>query len=272
MRASRSRLARRTASTTTSAPSNAVMVTRPEKLLSRSVPPGSSATFRVTCSVSANARPEWRPTSARAARTKAAVRIGRWTERVPLGLLRCSLEASLFVLGASLFVLEASLFVLRSTFEVQRSRVDGHADDGVDAEGVEVVDLILCGDPAGGRHAARRGAPDFEDRLHVGAAHQPFRIHMGIEELVAEGLERSDGVSGSQRKRRFPPMDDDLAAAAVDGGNDALAADRVRERFGERQVRLAVLEQRRAGDDLMRTAVEEVVGARDRPDASADAA
>ncbi len=41
---------------TTSGRSEAVMVTRPEKLLSRSVPPGSSWMVRVMCSVSSPKR------------------------------------------------------------------------------------------------------------------------------------------------------------------------------------------------------------------------
>ena len=63
-----------------------------------------------------------------------------------------------------------------------------------------------------------------------------------------------------------------LAAAAVDRGDDAVAADGVGQRLREREIGRAVLEQRRAGDDLLRAGGEHVARALDGADAAADAA
>jgi len=82
----------------------------------------------------------------------------------------------------------------------------------------------------------------------------------------------SAGLLRRQRQRRFPSVNHYVSAAAVDGGDDALTTDRVGERRGEVDVRTAVLEQRGPGDDLMRAGGEDVLRARDRANAAADAA
>ena len=65
MRSSCAAAARRTASITTSDRSDAVMVTRPEKFLSRSVPPGSIGSVRLMCSVSSKSA-DWPEPASRA--------------------------------------------------------------------------------------------------------------------------------------------------------------------------------------------------------------
>ena len=67
-------------------------------------------------------------------------------------------------------------------------------------------------------------------------------------------------------------MDDDLAAAAVDGGDHPLGADGVGQRLGEVEIGPPVLEQRRAGDDLLGAGGEDLLRALDRSNAAADAA
>ena len=101
---------------------------------------------------------------------------------------------------------------------------------------VELVDLLLGGDAAGGRDAPRRGRANGEDRVDVRAAHQPFGVDVGVEELAAVRLERADGLDGGERQRGLPAVNHDVAAAAVDGGDDALGADRVGERLGELEI------------------------------------
>ena len=68
--------------------------------------------------------------------------------------------------------------------------------------------------------------------------HQAFGVDVGVEELAAERLERADRLDRGQRQRRLPAVNDDLAAAAVDGGDDALAADGVGQRLREREIGL----------------------------------
>src|SRR5258708_23691612 len=136
------------------------MVTRPEKFLRRRVPPGSIWIVRVTCSVSSKSRGAASAgiASARTAKAAAMVRMVPWTGKALEG-----------------FGVQGSRFV-RSGFRVQRARVNRHADDRVDAESVEVVDLFLRGDAAGGGDAAGRGAAHCEDRVDVRAAHQPLGV------------------------------------------------------------------------------------------------
>ena len=116
------------------------------------------------------------------------------------------------------------------------------------------------------------GVAHGDDRLDVRAAHQPLGVDVGVEELVAERLERADRLDGGQRQRGLPAVNHDVAAAAVDGRDDALAPTASRQRFGEHEIGLAVLEERRAGDDLLRAGREDVARAFDGADAAADAA
>src|SRR5262249_13651373 len=221
MRFRRSRGARRTASTTTSDRLAAVMVTRPEKLLSRSVPPGSSGSVRLACSVSSSQRCApiaADPASAQRAKAKRSFRMTTWTRS----------RARTFAFGA--------LFLDFRVVHAQRAGVDGHADDSVDAERVEIVDFLLRRDASGRRHPARGGVPESGDGGDVRALHQPFRVHVRVEELVAVGFERADRLGRRERQGRLPAVDDDVPAPAVDRGDDALAADRIGQRSREGEI------------------------------------
>ena len=55
--------------------------------------------------------------------------------------------------------------------ERQSPRVDGHADNGVDAFGVEVVDFLTRGNAAGRGDAPPSGPSDGENHVHIRAAH-----------------------------------------------------------------------------------------------------
>src|SRR5713226_1657593 len=145
---------------------------------------------------------------------------------------------------AQTFTDQALAISRRRRVGIQRARVDGHTDDGVDAEGVEVVDLTLRADPPGRRHAARRRVPDRQDRLQVRPAHQPFGVDVGVEKLVAVRLQRADGLRGGQRQGRLPAVNHDMSVAAVDGSDDALATDGVAEPPRECEVGLSTLEER----------------------------
>src|SRR5215208_5382126 len=115
----RSRVARRTASTTTWSPSVAVMFTRPEKLLSRRVPPGASLNVWLTRSVSPRAASRSGVAHARSVKAAKA--------------------------AAPFFI---DRFDEPSVREVQDAGVDGHTDDRVDAERMQPVDFTLRRDPA----------------------------------------------------------------------------------------------------------------------------
>ena len=84
----------------------------------------------------------------------------------------------------------------------QLARVDRHADDGVDARGVEAsISSHVVMPPAA---VTRRvgGAADGHDRVHVGALHQPLVVDVGVEELAAVRLERPHGVDRGDRQQR----------------------------------------------------------------------
>ena len=63
------------------------------------------------------------------------------------------------------------------------------------------------------------------DRRHVGALHQAFLVDVGVEELAEERLQLANGIDGGERQRGAPAVDDDVAALAVDGGDQPLGAD-----------------------------------------------
>src|SRR5512138_3417006 len=75
-----------------------------------------------------------------------------------------------------------------SAIERQLPRVYCHAHHRVHAGGVEAIDLVPRSDASGRRDAPARRRADGEDRLHVGALHQPLAVDMGVEELAAERL------------------------------------------------------------------------------------
>ena len=119
------------------------------------------------------------------------------------------------------------------------------------------------------RVVARRTARMASD---VGAAHQAFGVDVGVEELTAERLQGADGIHGPDGEDRLPAVNRDVAAPAVHRGNDLLGADRVGQLLRELEVGLAVLEERRPGDDLPGARRQHVARAFDRADAAADAA
>src|SRR5688500_6376693 len=73
---------------------------------------------------------------------------------------------------------------LRMLIDCERACIDGHPDDGVDAEGVECVDLLAGGDAAGCRNLALGRLGYRLDCRHVGALHQALFVDMRIEELL----------------------------------------------------------------------------------------
>ena len=117
---------------------------------------------------------------------------------------------------------------------------------------MELVDLLLRGDAAGGGDAPVVAFVTARMAAMLGPAHESFGVHVGVEKLVAERLEGADRVDGRERQRGFPAVNHDVAAATIHGRNDALASDRLGECAGELEVRRAVLEERRSGDDLLR--------------------
>ncbi len=110
------------------------------------------------------------------------------------------------------------------------------------------------------------------DGRHVHPLHEPFVVHVGVEELVAVGLERLHRFDGCHGEGGAPAVDDEPAAAGVHRGNHLLAPDRVADFPGERDVHVPFLEERRTEDDLLRARLDHLPGALDRSDAAADAA
>jgi hypothetical protein len=99
--------------------------------------------------------------------------------------------------------------------------VERHAHHRVDADRVELVDLLHRGDPAGGDDLARRRAADRRDGVHVGALQHPLAVHVRVQERAEERLELTDGLHGGQGQRRAPAVNHDLTALAVHGGDQA---------------------------------------------------
>ena len=60
--------------------------------------------------------------------------------------------------------------------------------------------------------------------LDVGAFHQAFGVHVGVEELVAVWFERADRFDGCEGQRGFPAVNDDVPAAAVHRADDVVAS------------------------------------------------
>src|SRR5438093_8159724 len=165
IRFSRSRGARRTALTTTSAASVPVIVTRPEKLLSTSLPPGSSFRVRETFSVSSYQRcaadGEEEAASAQIAKAKKYVRMVPLTRAAGQTFVRNPQSA---IRNPQSLVPQPPSPRARRV-GIKRAAVDCHSDDRVDADRVEIVDFFLCRDAAGGGDATRGRVTDRADRL-----------------------------------------------------------------------------------------------------------
>ena len=98
----------------------------------------------------------------------------------------------------------------------------------------------------------------------------PFGVHVRVEKRADERLERARGVLRRNRQRGLPSVDDDLAAAAVDGADEPVRIEDLGERLGARAVHAAIVEERRAEDDAPRAGGEQFLRAVDRSDAAAD--
>src|SRR3954468_13785303 len=81
-----------------------------------------------------------------------------------------------------------------------------------------------------------------------------------------------DRFNCCERQNRLPSMNHHPATSAVDCRDDSVDPDGFGERPRERHVRLGVLEQRGAGDDLTGPGREYLTSTVDSPDAAADSA
>src|SRR5437867_6643552 len=72
----------------------------------------------------------------------------------------------------------------------QRSSVNRHPDDRIDARRVQIIDFLLRRNAASGGHLSSGGAPDGQDRFAIGALHQPLGVDVRVQEFAAVGLER----------------------------------------------------------------------------------
>ena len=110
------------------------------------------------------------------------------------------------------------------------------------------------------------------DRGHVRPLHQAFAVDVRVEELAGERFERAGGVRRRDVERGAPAVDDDLAAAAVDGRDEPVARDSVSDAARQVQVDRPALEERRREDDARGAELDELPGALGGADAAADAA
>ena len=95
---------------------------------------------------------------------------------------------------------------------------------------------------------------------------------MRVEELAREGFERAGGLCRRDVERSAPAVDNDLAAAAVDGSDEPVARDSVGDAARQVQVDRPALEERRREDHARGAELDELTGALGGPDAAADAA
>ena len=87
------------------------------------------------------------------------------------------------------------------------------------------------------------GVADGADRLHVGALHEAFCVHVRIEELGAVGLERANRFDRRDGQDCLPTVNRDAAPLAVDGSDDAIGADGLRQRACEIEIDDALAEE-----------------------------
>src|SRR5262245_49707029 len=131
---------------------------------------------------------------------------------------------------------------------------------------------MLSGDAASGGYPAPCRGADVQEGWDVGAAQGLFGLDVGAEELSAKRLQRPHRFDGGHGERRLPAVNHDLAAAAVDGGDHAVCADRVSKFLRELEIWLAVLEECRAGNHLVGAGRENFPGACGRSNTAADPA
>ncbi len=103
--------------------------------------------------------------------------------------------------------------------------------------GSRMSDLLTAGDAA----------------LILGVSPATVRLWALAGKLAAQQTQRGVRIFDRREvERGLPTVDDDFAVAAVNRGNHAIHADSAGERRSKRHIWFAVLEQRRAGDDLTR--------------------
>src|SRR5438552_538325 len=98
----------------------------------------------------------------------------------------------------------------------EQIRVNRHAYDRIDADGIEIVDLLLAADSAchdqrsSCQLAQARGGIDGE------TLHQAFAVHMGIEVSAYVGIELRNRFVGGQGDLCLPALYGDAAILGVD--------------------------------------------------------
>src|SRR5438270_607704 len=80
----------------------------------------------------------------------------------------------------------------QGAIEIERTSINGHAHNGIDAEAVELVNLFL------GRHTAGRNEGPAcrisyrRDRGQIRALHQSFLVDVGVQKFTAKRFQDPD--------------------------------------------------------------------------------
>ena len=152
-----------------------------------------------------------------------------------------------------------------------------HARDGEPDRGDRPPRLDQLGhrihDPRRRVRGALRVEGDIEQRrLHVGAAHEPFSVHVRVEELRAERFERTHRVDRREWQGSLPTVNHDPPTAAVHGRDNTFDTHGLRERTRKRCIDGTVSKERRTGDDGVCAESDDLARTLDAADATADAA
>jgi hypothetical protein len=110
------------------------------------------------------------------------------------------------------------------------------------------------------------------NRFHINTLHQALSIDDGVEEPADIRLELLNRFNRSEINDLRPTSQGDASFQAVNGGDKAIAPNRLSGFGGKPDIDATAIEERRPEDHFSRTIVEQSLCALDCPNAAADAA
>ncbi len=127
----------------------------------------------------------------------------------------------------------------------------------MDAQPLQLADLLERGDAAGGGEFERCGRAQAPEPVEVGPRQHSFLIHVGAQEARAVRLKLAEHFFGAEGRGLAPALDDDAAALGVERDDQPVAADPAAHGVEELPVHTAGLERRRAHDDPARALLDQ---------------
>jgi hypothetical protein len=149
--------------------------------------------------------------------------------------------------------------------------VKGHADGGIHSQFRKRDDFATGLDTSGGDDGVSSGSPKRREIVEIDAGESAFAIDIGAEKSGAEWLESRHDLMSVENDELAPAMSGDSSSIRVKRDDHASARHATDERAKKTKIYFVAIECGATDDDLRGADVRELLCARDRANATADA-